>query len=119
MKRRSFFKTLTGLPIIAAMKAENIPAVGDYLLPIPCDLSMSSLNLALKIGEENRLGRPHQLLIGPENLFPVRELLGMPPSNLYPFKQEDFLRYTVTREMPMNAWKVLFEYGTVGSRGPR
>lgn len=119
MKRRSFFKTLSGLPIIAAMNAENIPVCGDYSLPIPCDLTMGALSAALKTGVELKLGRPHTLLIGPENLFPARELLGGPPVDFAPFTREDFLVYSVTREIPIWSWKVLFEYGTVGSRGPR
>jgi len=113
--RRSFFQSLAAAPL-ALMDVKLAPQV--FQLPIGCDLSMRSLQWAINEGMQQRFGKPHTLLIGPENLFPARELLGMPPQIQPPFKREDFLIYEVTRDMPMNCWRVQFEHGVVESQGP-
>lgn len=115
--RRSFFQSLAAAPL-ALLGVKLAPQM--FQLPVGCDLSMTALQQAINEGTRLRFGRPHTLVIGPENLFPARELLGRPPQ-LYPeglFKREEFLIYDVTRELPMNCWRVQFEHGVVESQGP-
>ena len=115
--RRSFFQALAAAPLaLAGVKF----APQMFQLPVGCDLSMTSLQWAINEGKQRRFGRALTLIIGPENLFPARELLGRPPQ-LHPeglFKREEFLIYEVTRDMSMNCWRVQFERGIVESQGP-
>jgi len=115
--RRSFFQSLAAAPLALLGVKFATPL---FQLPVGCDLSLTSLQWAINEGTRLRFGRPHTLLIGPENLFPARELLGRPPHYTPEglLKREEFLIYEVTREMPMNTWRVQFERGIVESQGP-
>jgi hypothetical protein len=114
--RRDFFQSLAAAPL-ALLGVKLAPQL--FQLPVGCDLSMTSLQWAINEGTRLRFGKPHTLIIGPENLFPARELLGRPPFHVNEiFKREEFLIYEVTRDMPMNCWRVQFEHGVVESQGP-
>jgi hypothetical protein len=59
-------------------------------------------------------------MIGPENLWPAREMLGT-PGLPYPhsiFNREDYLSYVVRDNFPYNTWRIQFERGIVESQGP-
>jgi len=121
MDRRSFFKNLAIAPVIFAGHPEHfLPAI-NYSLPIPCDLSLSSLEWALLDGEKRNLGTPLKLIVGPELVFMAREILGstpIEPEKLSLFKALNVLYYEKNRAMPRNSWIVEFERGTIGSEGP-
>src|SRR6266446_4952091 len=88
--RRSFIGALLATPLAAvvlpattkkpeanaAPKSEWLPSHQPIFLPIGCDLSLCALQWAFDIAEERRLGKPKFMLIGPENKFVARELLG-------------------------------------------
>jgi hypothetical protein len=123
MLRRAFLKTLAGFPAIAAVIPKKFMPQTDYELPVGCDLSMTSLQVAINFGNERDLGKARKLLIGPENLFVARELLGVLgiPYSTDPVimaLRDEMLVYEVTREYPMNTWVLQFEHGTVKSVGP-
>lgn len=114
--RRDFFKSLSIIPAVFLGLRFGLQ---KHTLHTGCDLSMTALQWAINEGADRNFGRPHTLLIGPENLFPARELLGMPglPYNHKPFRREEFLEYVVVYNMPQWTWRVQFERGIVESQG--
>lgn len=86
-------------------------------LPVPCDFSMTALQLALQIGEENGFGKALKLVHGPENTFPVRQLLALPKKPITN-NPDDYLELEMTREFPLWDWHVEFENGKVKSEYP-
>jgi len=117
--RRTFFQSLAAAPL-ALLGVKLAPQL--FHLPVGCDLSMSSLQWALNEGTQRGFGLPRTLIIGPENIFPARELLGRNPkyttNPVINALFEHVLIYRVTRELPMNCWRVEFEHGVVESQGP-
>jgi hypothetical protein len=116
--RRDFFKALSIIPAALVGLRFGLQA---FTLPVGCDLSMTALQEAINHGTRLNFGRPHTLIIGPENLFPARALLGMPGlpyTKEKLFKREDFLEYVVRYNLPHNTWRVQFEHGIVESQGP-
>src|SRR5574340_1005787 len=118
LNRRSFVKCLAAIPALFCLR---VPQQTEYDLPIGCDLTLGSLNWAFEIGKEHSLGQPRRLLIGPENRFPAREILGV-PGKKYTHDSEinglmiwDFRQYEVF--LPYNTWVVEFERGRVRSVG--
>jgi len=116
--RRGFLKTLLTLPLIAGIAAKFSC---EFELPVGCDLSMTSLHEVLRRGDELKLGCPRKLLIGPENIFPAREILGWPrytaDSEINWITSQN-LFYEVTGRYPMNTWAVQFDRGVIKSVGP-
>lgn len=137
MDRRSLIRSLFALPALATTVRDTPTpdsrsslvrwVTQPILLPIGCDLSFCSLRWALDIGEENNLGEVKYLLIGPENKFIAREILG---NYKKPFTGDSEINclwpgfpYEVLRvphcSFPMWTWKLVFERGVVVSEGPR
>lgn len=116
--RRDFFKSLSLIPSVFLGLRFGLP---KHILHTGCDLSFTGLQWATNEGRDRNFGRAHTLLIGPENLFPARELLGMPGLPYHAtriFEREEFLEYVVVYSMPQNTWRVQFERGIVESNGP-
>jgi hypothetical protein len=125
--RRSVIKSFLITPLVLAGLSKEMSAkakASSVELPIGCDLSFGALQWAFDLGEENRFGEARILLIGPENKFTAREMLGGFPKKYWTGDSDinclrnTMLRYELTRSLPMNTWKLFFEHGVVISRGP-
>jgi len=114
--RRTFFQSLAVVPL-ALLGVKVGPRI--FHLPVGCDLSMVSLNYALDEGHRMGYGFPRKLVIGPENRFAARELLGTPCTDSSEVNWIHYFPYEETRDIPMWTWRIEFEHGTVESRGPR
>ena len=120
MERRQLIKTLFVAPLATLIPQAKISK--ELFLPIGADLSFTSLSYACRIGAKGGFGRPLCLIVGPENIFPARELLG-PPMKPYTADSEinvlwEYFGYRVDSRLPYNEWYLQFEDGIVKSRGP-
>jgi hypothetical protein len=121
--RRNFLGALFTAPVATAILPTVERVVGGKAeLPTSCDLSCRSVEWALSIGEKNNYGKPICLIIGPENLFPAREIFGKGIELTYTpdakIVDEERFGYRVVSALPKNFWMVQFERGTVSSQGP-
>lgn len=117
MNRRGFLGSLAGAAALPTLVTVQPEVSKTFALPIGCDLSLTALIEVLNRGKENNYGRPLYLMIGPENLFPARELLG---SRGEQFNNRDYYEFgfRINSALPMYFWLVQFEKGTVTSQGP-
>jgi hypothetical protein len=120
--RRTFFRALlAALPLtVLGMK----PAPQVFRLPVGCDLSFTSLDLAVRQARILNFGRGKILAVGPENEWCARELLGV-PGQIYKYANEasealtkEYFRYEVRDDLPRALWRVEFERGAIESQGP-
>jgi hypothetical protein len=127
MDRRSIIKSFLITPLVLAGLAKEMSAEAratSVELPVGCDLSFSSLQWAFDLGKENHFGEPKYLLVGPENKYIARELLGLFPRKPYTWDSEinclidKMLLWEVSCLLPVNTWKLFFEHGVVVSKGP-
>ena len=133
LNRRGFLKRLAAVPLIPLVAKTDL--LQKHLeLETGCDLSMSALQEAFRVGLENRLGRPTVIVIPPELKWVARELLGNPPRKKYTadsevnvlydydlvykviYDREEYRRYRLP--VSQSSWRVFFEKGSVGSEGP-
>jgi len=119
--RRNFFQTLAAAPL-ALLGVKFAPEV--FQLPIGCDLSFCSLELACQEARRLNLGRGRVLAVGPENVGHAREMLGVPgegynqPDEACEALQREMFRYEVRDNLPRNVWRVEFERGVIEGHGP-
>ncbi len=126
MLRRNFISTLFATPVattILGVPLKASPTESCVHLPIGCDLSFNALQWAFDVAKTHNFGKPKFLLIGPENKFVARELLGS-YKKLYTADSELNalllgFPFEVTRALPSRTWKMVFEHGIVVSEGPR
>lgn len=122
MNRRGFLARFAAIPAAFALNVTKAQP-RTARLPIDCDLSFSSLQWALKEGKERGFGRARVLIIGPENLFVAREMLGAPGTRyntdpLIAALMNESLIYDCRRDIPMNYCTVKFEHGIIESHAP-
>jgi hypothetical protein len=131
MKRREFIQSLSVIPVVGMFLHESKrvttpPYEKDVdarriRIKTPCDVSFNSLQWAVNIGKENNFGRPLCLHISPENLFPAREILGVPGKKYTASSEVNVLYdymlvYRVHREWrTYSLWELEFERGFVYS----
>jgi hypothetical protein len=123
--RRDFFRWLSIIPV--ALLGIRF-GLQTFRLPVGCDLSFTALQWAVVEGLQRNFGHAKRLIIGPENIFSARELLGrsgdkewtccLDPDPVIQKLKEEYLTYEVRRDIPMNTWSVEFERGVVESQGP-
>ena len=145
LTRRGFLSRLSAFPFLPLLSKLNFTQ--KHLdLPINCDLSMTALQYACNVGQQNKLGKPKLLVIPPELRWIVRKLLegecdcGQHSRNVdHPTKpytacseinalDEYYLCYKIVYaraeyeryHLPISqsSWRLFFEKGSVGSVGP-
>lgn len=129
MNRRGFLGSLAGAAaVIPLAESKAATTFASSPLPVGSDLSLTALELTLRVAKEKGFGKPLCLMIGPENLFVAREIFGRGVELIYTPDpndpqinkaiEQDVFGYRVVSALPMNFWMVQFERGTITSQGP-
>jgi hypothetical protein len=113
MRRRDFFQTLSAG--LLAMAGVNLsPKITQ--LPIGCDLSMGSLDWAVREGRSKGFGRPRWLRVGSNHIEVARWMLGtfgQPCDPIMHSLQDEMLRYEASEDLPKNFWRLEFDHGII------